>query len=137
MIKKIFVGCTYRRGHCYNRYYGDNVADQTAAVRFRGLMKEFLELIKLSNIGDFLPFLRWLDFQGMERRMVELMEKMDKFLQEIVDEHRRNLCVDKEVDGSEKSKSLTMVDNLLILQKAEPEFYPDQIIKGLIMVINS
>ncbi|KAM7511138.1 hypothetical protein LguiB_010013 [Lonicera macranthoides] len=117
------------------RYCGEDVADPTAAVRFRDLMKEFLKLLKLSNIGDFLPFLRWLDLQGMERRMVELMEKMDKFLQEIIDEYRQNLCVGKEIGGSEEARSLTMVDNLLLLQKTEPEFYPDQIIKGLIMIM--
>ncbi|KAM7507805.1 hypothetical protein LguiA_018258 [Lonicera macranthoides] len=117
------------------RYYGEDVADPIVAVIFRDLMKEFLELLKLSNVGDFLPFLRWLDLQGMERRMMELREKMDKFLQEIVDEHRRNLCVGKEFGGSEEARSLTMVDNLLLLQKTEPEFYPDQIIKGLIMIM--
>ncbi|KAF5929989.1 hypothetical protein HYC85_030862 [Camellia sinensis] len=51
------------------------------------------------------------------------IRKMDAFLQGLIDEHRRD-----------KSKN-TMIDHLLSLQESQPEYYTDEIIKGLIAVM--
>lgn len=49
---------------------------------------------------------------------------MDSTLQGLMDEHRR-----------EKDRN-TMINHLLTLQEAQSEYYTDDTIKGLILVIN-
>jgi len=53
---------------------------------------------------------------------MRLANKTDAFLQALVDEKK----------GKEEGN--TMIDHLLSLQKSQPDYYTDQIIKGLILV---
>ncbi|GMP79604.1 hypothetical protein CsSME_00035083 [Camellia sinensis var. sinensis] len=53
-------------------------------------------------------------------------ERMDKFLQKLVDEHKKT---------SASTKVKTLIHNLLSLQETEPEFYTNSIINGMIMVL--
>lgn len=105
------------------RYYGENVGDAAEARRVRFIMREMLEHSGNANLGDLLPFLQWFDFQGLEKRFADLMKKLDKFMQELVDERR-----------SGAASSGTMIDHLLSLQEEEPEYYTDELIKGIILV---
>ena len=66
------------------------------------MMKEMLELHGNSNVNDFVPVLRWVDFGGVEKRMISLMRKMDKFFQNLIDYHRNssnNASYDDENDS--------------------------------------
>ncbi|KAI3760788.1 hypothetical protein L1987_51187 [Smallanthus sonchifolius] len=109
------------------RYYGDevNIDDLKRASRFRDMMGEFFKLLHTPKFGDFVPVLRWVGFGGVEKKMVDLMKRVDEFLEEVVVERRRI--------GSFESG--IMVDRLLALQEVEPEVYTDQIIKGFILVM--
>ncbi|KAK3000594.1 hypothetical protein RJ639_021549 [Escallonia herrerae] len=102
------------------RYFGVGVEDNEEARVFREVIREVFELSGASNPGDFLSLLHWIDFQGVEKRMIRLQEKSDRLLQGLVDD-RRN---DKE------GKTKTMIDAMLALQVTEPENYSDDIIKG-------
>ncbi|KAJ0742309.1 putative isoflavone 2'-hydroxylase [Helianthus annuus] len=108
------------------RYHGDqvNVGDRKQALEFQGMMEELFKLLHTQNIGDFVPVLGWLGVGGVEKRMIGLMKKVDKFLEEVIEERL--------VKGS--CESGIMVDKLLVLQKKEPDLYTDEIIKGLILV---
>ncbi|KAL3526834.1 hypothetical protein ACH5RR_011490 [Cinchona calisaya] len=103
------------------RYFGED-EDYDEAKRFRGLVKEVVEFGGVSYPGDFLPVLRWIDYRNFEKNLAKLFGKMDAFLEELVDEHRRN------------KNDNTVIDHLLSLQESQPEYYTDQIIKGIIMV---
>ncbi|XP_027148775.1 isoflavone 3'-hydroxylase-like [Coffea eugenioides] len=110
------------------RYYGENVADAEEARKARFLIREMLENSGRSNLGDYLPFLRWVDFKGLEKRFTTLMQRLDKFMQDMVDERKQLLAA-----GS--NGSATMIDHLLSLQENEHEYYSDELIKGIIMVL--
>ncbi|XP_059641258.1 cytochrome P450 81Q32-like [Cornus florida] len=105
------------------RYFGEDVTDDNyeEAKQFRELIKEVFKYGGANNPADFLPALRWIDYQNAEKNLVRISKKMDACLQDLIDEHRRR-----------KSK-VTMIDHLLSLQESQPEYYTDQIIKGLIM----
>lgn len=107
------------------RYYGNDcdVSDVEEARLFREIFKEIVVLGGANNVGDFLGFLRWFDFDGLEKKLKRISKKTDTFLQGLVDEHR-----------SRKRNANTMIDHLLMQQQSQPEYYTDQIIKGLIMV---
>eukprot|EP00268_Persea_americana_P039257 TRINITY_DN3886_c0_g1_i8.p1 TRINITY_DN3886_c0_g1~~TRINITY_DN3886_c0_g1_i8.p1 ORF type:complete len:342 (-),score=50.78 TRINITY_DN3886_c0_g1_i8:621-1646(-) len=115
------------------RYYGERVVDLEEARRFRENMQESAAVSGMSNLLDFLPVLRWIGFKGLEKRMIGLVKRRDVLLQGLIDEHTK-----KKMDGTfeigEKKKKTTLIDVLLSLRETEPEYYTDDIIKGLIMV---
>ncbi|XVE70156.1 hypothetical protein DITRI_Ditri10aG0049400 [Diplodiscus trichospermus] len=121
------------------RYYGKEVMDK-AAKEFRDIMRELTEIHGSTNLNDFLPVLQLIDFQGVEKRMKGLTKKTDKFIQSLIEEHKRMRedSTDQSLgapDASNKGRKATLIDVLLSLQQAEPEFYTDETIKGLILAI--
>ncbi|ONI33482.1 hypothetical protein PRUPE_1G427100, partial [Prunus persica] len=100
------------------RYYGEHGAKLEEAQLFKELVIETFELSGATNIGDFVPALKY--------------KKRDKFTQDFIGEHR------KMRSGSvSEQRSKTMVDVLLSLQETEPEYYSDEIIRGMIQVMLS
>ncbi|KAF3965641.1 hypothetical protein CMV_010185 [Castanea mollissima] len=104
--------------------YGEDVKDEEEARQFRRIIKELIGFGGASNPAEFVPILRWMDYGGLEKKLKSLSKRMDEFLQALIDEQRR-----KEEEGN------TMIDHMLSLQKSQPEYYTDQIIKGLILVL--
>jgi len=110
------------------RFYGDDcdVSDVEKAKEFRAILRELVALAGVNNRGDFISFMRWFDFDNLEKRLKSIGKRIDAFLQLLIDESR----------NANKSDN-TMIDNLLVQQCSQPEQYTDQIIKGLCMVIIS
>lgn len=107
------------------RYFGvDEDEDNHEAKLFRNLIKEVLKCAGASNPGDFLPLLRWIDYQNFEKNVAKIAAKVDVFLEGLVDEHRGH-----NKDGN------TMIDHLLSLQESQPEYYTNEIIKGIIVAM--
>ncbi|CAL1380298.1 unnamed protein product [Linum trigynum] len=100
------------------RFYGDS----DEAREFREVIKEVVSRGGASNRADFGAVLRWVDGGKLERTAREVAGRTDSFMQKLIEEHR----------GEKRN---TMIDHLLTLQELEPEYYSDQIIKGLIMVM--
>ncbi|XP_048502215.1 cytochrome P450 81Q32 [Beta vulgaris subsp. vulgaris] len=109
------------------RYFGEGVVDVEDAERFTDIIKEILEFAAASNPADFLPILGWIDYGGYIKRIKRLAKKTDTFLQGLVDQHRRVLS------SSEDEES--MINRLLKLQESDPDYYTDETIKGLILVL--
>lgn len=111
------------------RYFGLEIGESEEAKRFREIIREIFEVSGASNPGDFLPFLRWLDFQSHEKRIITVHSKSDRFMQNLIDEHRnkRNCSAgERRID--------TIIDSMLSLQDSQPEYYSDEIIKGMVTV---
>lgn len=103
------------------RYYGEVVDDQEEAKHVRNIIEEALSMSN-SYPGDFLPFLKWIDYKKFQKRAAALSKKMDNFLQGIIEDHKND-------EGRN-----SMVGHLLSLQKSQPDSYSDVIIKGLMVV---
>ncbi|KAK0605868.1 hypothetical protein LWI29_031661 [Acer saccharum] len=108
------------------RYYGNDVTNEEEAKQFREIIAEIFANGGVSNPVDFLSILKWLDNGAFEKRVSRLGKRMDEFLQGLIEELRKN-------DGSQSQN--TMIDHLLSLQESQPEYYTDQIIKGLVLVM--
>ena len=109
------------------RYYGEDL-EYAEAKRFRDIISEIFELLgALSNPADFLPILRWIGFGNHEKKLKKITRETKAILQGLIDEHR---------SGNDKGSvdNNSMIDHLLSLQKTEPEYYTDDIIKGLVLV---
>ncbi|KAK8995527.1 hypothetical protein V6N11_075800 [Hibiscus sabdariffa] len=104
------------------RYDGGGVGNEREAKEFRELMEEGFAVGGVSHPADFFPILKWIGGRKHVRKLKDLGERMDRFLQSLIDEIR----------GKNQSGTTTMVHHLLSLQQADPHYYTDQIIKGLI-----
>jgi hypothetical protein len=107
------------------RYYVDDVTDEEEARQFREIMTEAVTFAGASNPGDFLPILNWIDGGEFEKTVIRLGKRMDMFLQGLVDEHKRK---------EDLERMNTMIGHLISLQVTQPEYYTDEIIKGLVLV---
>ncbi|CAI0429030.1 unnamed protein product [Linum tenue] len=106
------------------RFYGDD----DEARGFREVIKEVVARGGATNRPDFGAVLRWIDGGKLERTAREVAGRTDSFMQKLIEEHRS-----EKKEGLEKRN--TMIDHLLALQESEPEYYSDQIIKGLVLVM--
>ncbi|KAL6964126.1 hypothetical protein U1Q18_035183, partial [Sarracenia purpurea var. burkii] len=111
------------------RYFGFDVEDSTEAGQFQDIIREVFELSGASNLGDFVPFLRWIDFQSMEKRMLTVKKKVDIFLDNLIDERRK----EDKTSYPHGERTNTMIDSILSSQKSEPQYYSNDIIKGMIL----
>ncbi|XP_027075082.1 trimethyltridecatetraene synthase-like [Coffea arabica] len=69
---------------------------------FRQMMDEVFLLTGVFNIGDFIPWIDFLDLQGYIKRMKILSKKVDRFLEHVLDEHNARRkdetdCVSKDM----------------------------------------
>ncbi|XP_020207381.1 cytochrome P450 81E8 [Cajanus cajan] len=108
------------------RYYGKDcdVSDLEEARQFREIIKELVTLGGANNPSDFLPLLMWFDYDSLKKRLKRISKRTDAFLQGLIDERRNG-----------KHSANTMIDHLLTQQRSQPEYYTDQIIKGLALVM--
>ncbi|KAA8537817.1 hypothetical protein F0562_027603 [Nyssa sinensis] len=114
------------------RYYGENVEEVEETRRFRGIVEESLRLGDTTNIGDFLPFLRWVGL-GLEKKLMALQENRDGFMQELIEQHRSVPNGAGSNDEFAEGKKKTLIQVLLSLQETEPNYYTDEIIRGLML----
>ncbi|GFQ04144.1 cytochrome p450 81d11 [Phtheirospermum japonicum] len=89
--------------------------------RGRGLFSVNLSL----GMCDFFPVLRWIGYKGMEKSLMSLHKKRDEFSQNLIDEVKLK---------NDDAKS-SLIQTLLSLQESEPEFYTDDVIKSMILIL--
>ncbi|KAJ9560141.1 hypothetical protein OSB04_005301 [Centaurea solstitialis] len=110
------------------RFYGAEVDDFREAREFKDMMSEAFEISGTSSPGDFIPVLRWIGFQGLEKKLQKLQAKFDIFSEALIEERRS-----KRQRSSGEWKATTYIDALLSLQESEPERYTNYVIKGNIL----
>jgi isoflavone 2'-hydroxylase len=125
-LKSMFSELTFNiimRMVAGKRYYGEDLKEEEEARKFRRLVKEIASFGGVSNPVEFVPVLRWIDHGGVEKKVKGVSKRTDAFLQGLIDKQR-----------SKDEEENTMIDHMLSLQKSQPEYYSDQIIKGFILV---
>ncbi|KAH6838229.1 hypothetical protein C2S53_015308 [Perilla frutescens var. hirtella] len=95
--------------------FGRKFADGDLQERgLKEVMKETMEEAAAFNLGDYFPYLRWLDLQGSARRLKKLSKIFDAFLERIIDDH---------VQNKEKASTHDFVDTMMaILDSGEAGF---------------
>ncbi|XP_037439533.1 trimethyltridecatetraene synthase-like [Triticum dicoccoides] len=90
----------------------------------RTLDEAFAVTGAVSNVGEWVPWLGWLDVQGCVRRMKRLGKVYDRFLERILDEHdeeRRKVAMATGAGHGESAAARDLVDVLLQLAEEEGE----------------
>ncbi|KAJ4712445.1 Cytochrome P450 [Melia azedarach] len=94
--------------------FGRKYAEGEGGINFKMLLKDFSQLLGVFNIGDFIPWLGWLNyFTGLNAKVEKVYRDFDSFLDRIVDDHmtRQGEGVDIKEDQQD------IVDVLLQIQK--------------------
>ncbi|KAI3737186.1 hypothetical protein L2E82_27181 [Cichorium intybus] len=115
-------------------YYGkdDILTDEEKekAQRFQEIVEEVFCAMSASHIGDYLPVLRWLGVSKLEKQLMALQAKRDRFMQELVEEIRCSMK--NSYEGKHKRN---MIQVLISLQQTEPECYTDEMIRSIMLVM--
>ena len=106
---------------------GDHVSETEEARKYRNSGVELQRGGTALVLEDYLPILRW--FSGLESKCQKLHEVNDRFVQGIIDE-RRKMLNNEAALGVKKAT----IDVLLSLQKNDPDYYSDEMIKGFLLV---
>ncbi|KAJ0085106.1 hypothetical protein Patl1_06827 [Pistacia atlantica] len=70
------------------RYFGEEVDDPEESKRVLKIVRDIFDASGASNPGDFLPFLRWVDYKSYKKRTIRLHKNSDRFMQSLIDEHQ-------------------------------------------------
>ncbi|XP_021720165.1 cytochrome P450 71A4-like [Chenopodium quinoa] len=113
----------------------DTENHQQGGVDFKVVLKEFVELLGTFNIGDFIPWLAWVNrFNGLNSKAERVAKTFDLLLEEIVTEHtdRLNRAGDNKDD---ENGVRDFIDVLLHVQKDNSTGFPleRESIKALVM----
>ncbi|KAF5468165.1 hypothetical protein F2P56_012341 [Juglans regia] len=89
------------------------------------------------NICDFIPVLRWIGFKGLEKRMMKLHRKREGFFGPLIEEIKRKNQTNSLNNATVKDvgKKRTLIEALSSLHKSEPEFYSDDVMKSIILMM--
>ncbi|CAI9753448.1 unnamed protein product [Fraxinus pennsylvanica] len=71
------------------RYFGATAdGDKIEARKCQKVMRDFSHLAGLFIVGDNIPYLRWLDIGGYEKKMKEPGKEMVKIVEKWLEEHK-------------------------------------------------
>lgn len=88
---------------------------------FRRTLDEAFEVSgAVSNVGEWVSLLGWLDVQGFRRRMKRLSKMYDRFLEQILHEHEASMAAAGD-GGQPAAAACDLVDVLLQLSGEEEE----------------
>jgi len=114
------------------RFVSDGGANEENE-RLRKAFREFIDLGGSFAVSDSLPYLRWLDLDGKEKKMKRTAKELDGFVQSTLEEHKRN----RDCGSGERKHGQDLMDVLLGLVEEGEEFEghdPDTTIKATCLV---
>lgn len=93
--------------------FGRKYSEGESGKKFLMLLRKVLELMGSMSIGEFIPWLSWIDYvNGFDNRVEEVARQVDEFLELVMQEH-----LDEGIKGDERRESLSFVDILLNVYK--------------------
>ncbi|XP_074263996.1 cytochrome P450 81Q32-like [Silene latifolia] len=113
------------------RIHGEEEGSEFS-TRFKMILNELVTSGGAFTMVDFLPWLKWVGVEKMaERKWMKIFVKLDKFLQDLVEETRKGL----EKEGGSEGQNRNLIQVLLELKKTNPDYATDTIIKGLVEIL--
>ncbi|KAK6115965.1 hypothetical protein DH2020_008234 [Rehmannia glutinosa] len=121
---------------CGKRYFGENVENLKESEVFRDIINETVRVVPDAQVVDFLPLMRWFGFGEVEKKMMLIQEKRDRFMQNVLQELRRLENGDSSVPKSDNAGVKKIIAEVLLdMQKSEPAYYTDEMIRNLLLVL--
>ncbi|KAI7987248.1 Dimethylnonatriene synthase [Camellia lanceoleosa] len=80
-----------------DKYFSESKSDSSVKLdELREMVNEWFWLNGVFNIGDWIPWLSFLDLQGYVKRIKALYRKLDKFHSYVIDDHKARRAGDKD-----------------------------------------
>ncbi|KAJ3706600.1 hypothetical protein LUZ61_010305 [Rhynchospora tenuis] len=98
--------CNLTKSIIFRAAFGAQISIEDQG-EFTSIIEEFSRLFGAFHIGDFIPWLKWMDYQGINKRLKRARLALDQFIDRIIDEHLAN---PKKVDAP----NADMVDGMLV-----------------------
>ncbi|GLJ49943.1 hypothetical protein SUGI_1062020 [Cryptomeria japonica] len=116
--------------------YGTAISDDQGVgshgEKIKELLLEASMTVGIFNIGDFIPWLDWLDLQGVKRRMKTVNKSLDQMMTTIIEQHRQRRSSSS---GKQQPNSNDVIDALLDMQAADSITITDDHLKGIVFDI--
>lgn len=109
----------------------------TGGEGLRDLLEEFMKLLGHINVGDFIPWLAWLNrVNGLDARLDRVARQFDEFLERVIQEHVNSSESRTNGHAHTENDQKDFVDVLLEIQKENSLGFPLErvSIKALILV---
>ncbi|KAK6123577.1 hypothetical protein DH2020_042680 [Rehmannia glutinosa] len=95
--------------------FGKKYSDHGKGKEFKIILKEFVLLLGTTSLGDYIPWLRWINrVNGLDARVEKNAKMFDEFLEVVLQEHRDAEKRDENIGGDGE---LDFVDILLQFQR--------------------
>ncbi|KAL9239176.1 hypothetical protein vseg_013521 [Gypsophila vaccaria] len=106
--------------------FGRKYNGEEDGAKFKELLKEFVELLGTFTVGNFIPWLAWIDrLNGLDKKVSKLATEFDQFLEGIVQEHVDRLTTDGDGEVTDKADRVNdFVDVLLKVQMDNTVGFP-------------
>ncbi|KAJ8553953.1 hypothetical protein K7X08_024631 [Anisodus acutangulus] len=111
---------------------GRKYCDGEEGKKFKTLVIELVELLGVFNIGDYMPWLAWVNrFNGLNAKVDKVADEFNAFLEGVIKEHKEKKIDDKEEGAAD------FVDILLQVQQENKSGFKVEMdsIKAIIMDI--
>ncbi|KAL0456316.1 UNVERIFIED_CONTAM: Flavonoid 3'-monooxygenase [Sesamum latifolium] len=81
-----------------SKYFSESEDDKSVVKldELQEMLEEWFLLNGVFNIGDWIPWLSFLDLQGYVKRMKALHKKLDKFLSHVINDHQTRRETEKD-----------------------------------------
>ncbi|KAL9235605.1 hypothetical protein vseg_010350 [Gypsophila vaccaria] len=121
--------------------FGRKYCGEDGSVSIKKLMNDFTVELGAGCIGDFIPWLSWVDhLTGVIRRTTKVANALDAFIEKILQEHIDLADLQSHIDDDDDSendlKNHDLVDVLLEVQRKDPTLERDSI-KAILLDILS
>lgn len=104
-----------------------------SAERFKQRLRDFFELSGKFVVSDALPYLRWLDIGGDEKKMKMTLKELDQVMDKWLEEHKRNYK--EELKGTDDEEDFMGV--MLSILEPSDQYDLDTINKAMCLVSDS
>nr|POE53188.1 cytochrome p450 71a26 [Quercus suber] len=114
------------------RKYGEGEGGR----KFKELIGEMMELLGVNNMGDYIPWLAWVNrVNGLDAKAERVAKQFDDFLEGVIEEHINSKKKGSDDHSQENEDQKDFVDVLLWVQKENMIGFPiDRVcIKALIL----
>ncbi|KAL0351282.1 UNVERIFIED_CONTAM: Trimethyltridecatetraene synthase [Sesamum calycinum] len=97
-----------------SKYFSESEYDKSVVKldELQEMLEEWFLLNGVFNIGDWIPWLSFLDLQGYVKRMKALYKKFDRFHNYVIDDHQTRMATEKDfVPGDVVDALLQLAEN--------------------------
>ncbi|OMO70652.1 Cytochrome P450 [Corchorus olitorius] len=112
------------------RYYGEKEGELEEERKFKEVVTETLELSGVRNNVDYIPALKWVGVNKVEKKQAILQRRRDELIQNLIEERKKSIS-----NSSSEERNRTIIDVLLALQENNPEYYTNVMIRGMVQVL--